>query len=244
LPTREPGIRFVLLRPRNAENLGAAARALKNFGLSDWAWVQPSPEVAAALGPARRLAVHAEELLDQAARPPSLAEAVADCAWVVGTSSRTVPGRRRLSPRGAAEEAVRRAAGATVAVVFGDERSGLTNAEVQRCHALSSVPADPAQPSLNLAQAVLLYAYELRLARLAAQPPPRAPAAAPASDQELETLRRSLEALLERGRFLVHPGRHAVRDLMTPLLRSSLSRKEARLWVAALAKVTRTLGEG
>ncbi|HEY8208340.1 MAG TPA: RNA methyltransferase [Myxococcaceae bacterium] len=233
-------MRFVLLRPRNAGNLGAAARALKNFGLSDWAWVSPSPALEEA--EARKLAVHAEELLDAAARRPSLAEAVADCAWVVGTSSRAVPGRRRLSPRDAAEEAFRRASSGTVAVVFGDERSGLTNAEVQRCHALSSVPTDGAQPSLNLAQAVLLYAYEVRLAALSAAPPPRAPRAQPASDAELERVRLALSSLLERGGFLVHPGRHAVRDLMTPLIRSAMSQREARLWTAALSRVARSLG--
>ncbi|HZN91714.1 MAG TPA: TrmH family RNA methyltransferase [Myxococcales bacterium] len=241
MPPGSSPIRFVLLRPRSAENLGAAARALKNFGLSDWSWVAPSGE-AEDPGPARRLAVHAGDLLDAAARPASLAEAIADCAWVVGTSSRTVPGRRRLSPHEAAREAVRRAATGAVAVVFGDERSGLTNAEVQRCHALSSVPTCGEQPSLNLAQAVLLYAYEVRLARLSASPPPRAPPAAPATDADLEQLRGALLALLERGGFLVHPGRHAVRDLMTPLLRSALSRKEARLWMAALSKVARSLG--
>lgn len=238
MPPPSGAIRFVLLRPRSAENLGAAARALKNFGLSDWAWVAPEVE---ALGPAHKLAVHAGDLLERAARPASLAEAIADCAWVVGTSSRTVPGRRRLSPRHAAEEAVRRAASGKVAVVFGDERSGLTNAEVQRCHALSAVPTDPAQPSINLAQAVLLYAYELKVAQLSASPPPRPPPAEPASDAELERLRGALEALLSRGGFLVHPDRHAVRDLMTPLLRSALSRKEARLWMAALSSVAKRL---
>jgi TrmH family RNA methyltransferase len=235
-------VRFVLLRPRNGGNLGAAARALKNFGLSDWAWVAPSP--ALELAEARKLAVHADDVLDAAARRGSLAEAVADCAWVVGTSSRAVPGRRRLAPRDAAEEALKRAAsGGAVAVVFGDERSGLTNAEVQRCHALSSVPTADAQPSINLAQAVLLYAYEVRLAALAAEPPPRAPRAEPASDAELERLRDALADLLRRGGFLVHPGRHAVRDLMTPLVRASLSRKEARLWMAALSRVARSLAE-
>jgi len=232
-------VRFVLLRPRNGGNLGAAARALKNFGLSAWAWVAPSP--ALDLAEARKLAVHAGDVLESAARRDSLAQAVADCAWVVGTSSRAVPGRRRLAPRDAAEEAVRRAASGTVAVVFGDERSGLTNAEVQRCHALSSVPTADAQPSINLAQAVLLYAYEVRLAALAAEPTPRAPRAQLASDAELERLRGALADLLRRGGFLVHPDRHAVRDLMTPLIRSGLSRKEARLWMAALSRIARSL---
>src|SRR5512138_3006062 len=116
--------RIVLVRPRNPENLGAVARALRNFGLEDWA--------IAALGThdfeaARRVAVHAEDLLDRPRVVPTLADAVADCAWVVGTSSRRVRGKRRLSPPEVAREALARAAEGRTAIVFGDERSGLTN---------------------------------------------------------------------------------------------------------------------
>ena len=114
----------------------------------------------------------------------TLEEAVADCVWVVGTSSRRVEGKRRLSPRQVAPEAVERAAGGPVAIVFGDERSGMTNEEVWRCHDLSSVPTAPEQPSINLAQAVLLYAYELRVAALdrpegPSTPPPSPPPTRP-----------------------------------------------------------------
>jgi TrmH family RNA methyltransferase len=229
-------IRLVLVRPRNAENLGAAARAMANFGLRDWVWVAPAVED---LGPARRLAVHAGERLESARRAETLGEAVADCAWVVGTSSRRVEGKRRISPRALAAEAVERARDGTVAIVFGDERSGLTNEEIRRCHDLSAVPASDDQPSLNLAQAILLYAYEVRMAALAARPPPQqaAPRAAPATDEDLERVRDALTAALRRGKFLVHPDRHAVRDLMAPLIRAKLGRQEARLWLAALAAI-------
>lgn len=231
-------IRLVLVRPRNPENLGAAARAMANFGLSDWAWVAPD---VADLAPARRLAVHAGERLESAHRVESLGDAVADCAWVVGTSSRRVAGKRRIAPRELAAEAVERSRGGRVAIVFGDERSGLTNEEIRRCHDLSAVPTSEEQPSLNLAQAILLYAYELRMAALAARPPPRQPAprAAPATDDEVERVRNALTEMLRRGKFLVHPDRHAVRDLMAPLIRAQPGRKEARLWLAALAAVAR-----
>ncbi len=155
--------RIVLLRPRNPENLGAVARAMKNLGLDDWA--------IAALGThdfegARRVAVHAEELLDRPRVVLTLDEAVADCAWVVGTSSRRVRGKRSLSPTEVAREARARAAEGETAIVFGDERSGLTNVELDRCHDLSVIPTAGAQPSMNLAHAVVVYGWELRRARL------------------------------------------------------------------------------
>jgi tRNA/rRNA methyltransferase/tRNA (cytidine32/uridine32-2'-O)-methyltransferase len=229
-------IRIVLLRPRVAENVGAAARAMKNFGFTDWAWVQPAFED---LEPARRLAVHAEELLETARRPSTLDEAISDCVWVVGTSSRHVRGKRRLGPRETAMELVERSGDGPVALVFGDERSGMTNEEVDRCHDLSSIAAEDAQPSLNLAQAVLLYAHEVHQARRALHPPPPPALPVAASDAELvgleETLRR---ALRERG-FLQEEERHAIRDLMSPLVRSRLARREVRLWRAALESLAR-----
>ncbi|MBZ4417215.1 RNA methyltransferase [Myxococcus sp. RHSTA-1-4] len=236
-------VRFVLMRPRNAENLGAAARALKNCGLSDWVWVTPEVED---LGPARRLAVHAEDVLDAARRASTLEEAVADCVWVVGTSSRKVEGKRRLSPRAVGEELVARAPQGPVALVFGDERSGLTNAEVERCHDLSAVPTAPEQPSINLAQAVLLYAYEVRVATLAASAPPPGPLPAAATDAELAQVESALDTMLGAGGFLVdeQPGRTALRDLFAPLRRSRLTRKEARLWLAALHTVRKKLTSG
>src|SRR5512133_2750429 len=144
-------VRLVLLRPRIPENLGAVARVMKNFGLDDWAIASLGTHDFAT---ARRVAVHAEDLLDRPQVVRTLDEAVADCAWVVGTSSRRVRGKRRPAPAEVAREAWARAADGPTAMVFGDERGGLTNGEVHRCHGRSGIPADEAQPSLNLAQAV------------------------------------------------------------------------------------------
>lgn len=235
-----PPIRIVLLRPRNPENLGAVARALKNFGLSDWAVVSLGTHDFAA---ARRVAVHAEELLDRPRVCATLDEAVGDCAWVVGTSSRRVPGRPRLAPAEVAREALARAPGRT-AIVFGDERSGLTNAEVLRCHDLSAVPTDAAQPSLNLAQAVLVYCYALGEAARSAGPRPPPPRAAPAEDADLRALEEALRHTLRAGRFLVGPERGAVRALADTLRRARLTRREARLWQAALRSLLRRFGPG
>src|SRR5262249_42779193 len=96
----------------------------------------------------------------------SLDAAVADCVWVIGTTSRRVPGKRRINPRQAATQIVSRSVYGPVAIVFGDERNGMSNAELRRCNALSAPPTSPLQPSINLAQAVLLYAYEMRMASL------------------------------------------------------------------------------
>jgi tRNA/rRNA methyltransferase len=229
-------VRLVLLRPRNPENLGAVARAMKNFGLADWAIAELGTHDFAT---ARRVAVHAEELLDRPRVVRTLDEAVADCAWVVGTSSRALRGKRRLAPAEVAREAFARAGEGRIAIVFGDERSGLTNAELHRCHDLSAVPTDEAQPSINLAQAVLLYAYELRRAALEAAGSAR-PAAAGATDAELSAVETALREALRESGFLAGPERHAVRDLLATLRRGRLSRREARLWLAALRTMGRT----
>jgi tRNA/rRNA methyltransferase len=228
-------VRIVLVRPRNPENLGAVARAMANFELDDWAIVALGTHDFAT---ARRVAVHAEAILDRPRLCQTLDEAVADCAWVVGTSGQSVRGRKPLRPEEVAREAAVRAPG-TTAIVFGEERSGLTAAELARCHALSAVPTGAAQPSLNLAQAVLLYAYEARRAALG--PPAPRPAGKAASDGELAGVEGALRDLLRAGRFLAGPERHAVRDLAAVLRRGRPTPKEARLWVAALRAVGRRL---
>ena len=210
------------------------ARAMKNMGLPDWAIVELGTHNLAA---SRRVAVHAEDLLERPLLARTLDEVVADCTWVVGTSSRRFRGRRTLSPPEVAREALRRAPGRT-AIVFGEERSGLTRAEARRCHDLSSIPAGPEQPSLNLAQAVLLYAWELRRAALE-DPPPLGPTRREAAvDADLASLESLLRDVLRGSGFITGPERHAVRDLAGVLRRARLSRREVRLWTAAL----RTLG--
>lgn len=150
-------IRFVLVHPRTPENLGAAARALKNFDQTEWTWVRPpwSPDDARA----RTLAVAAEDVLASARLATSLEEAVADCSWIVGTSGRSRLRPPPLDPEAFAAEAARRPG--RVALVFGDERTGLRREEFARCHALTRIPSDTRQPSLNLSQAVCVYAYAL-----------------------------------------------------------------------------------
>jgi tRNA/rRNA methyltransferase/tRNA (cytidine32/uridine32-2'-O)-methyltransferase len=230
-------IRVVLVRPHRAENVGAAARALKNFGLSDWAWVNPRLDD---MEPAFRLAVNAGDLLDSVRVCQSLDEATADCIWIVGTSSRHVVGQRRIDPHEAARRLVERAAQGPAALVFGDERNGLSNLEVQRCHALSAAPTLEDQPSINLAQAVVLYSYEVRMAQLHARALPRAPRPVLATHAEMQLLETKLRDVLQRSHFLADAERHAVRDLVASLQRGGLTRKEFRLWLAALHTLERS----
>jgi tRNA (cytidine32/uridine32-2'-O)-methyltransferase len=143
---------------------------------------------------ARALAYGAWDLLDAATRHDTLQEATGLSTLVVGTSGRADPAA--WSPRRLAQEGGARAGEGRVSLVFGPEASGLRNDELDLCHLVVHIPADPAQPSLNLAQAVLLLAYEIRLA--AAGPDP--PAAPLASAAEVEV------ALLELREGLVGIG--------------------------------------
>jgi len=227
--------RFVLVRPRIPENVGAAARVLRNFGHADWVLVDPER---LDLDVARRMAVGAEDLLDGVRVAPSLDLAVSDCAWVVGTESRRLRGRPPLEPEALAATARENAPRGTTALVFGGERDGLRAGELARCDALSRIPSRAPQPSLNLAQAVAVYAFALRPVAREAAPPPGAPAAV-ADDAEMLRVEGSLREALAAGGFIRGPERHAVRDLSRTLRRARLTRKESRLWIAALRRVAR-----
>ena len=161
-------IRVVLVNTSHAGNIGGAARAMKNMGLSRLILVDPedfpSPNaVARASG--------ATDILDSARVVATLEEALAGCSLVLGTSARD----RRipwplLDPRECASVSVEQSAGGgEVALVFGREYAGLTNEELQRCQYHVHIPSDPQFSSLNLAAAVQVLTYEVRMAWLAAE---------------------------------------------------------------------------
>jgi len=154
-----PPIRIVLCRPSHPGNIGAAARAMKAMGLSDLRLVQPerfpAPE-------AQWMATNAVDVLEAAKVHATLHEAIADCVAAFALSARS----REWSPqvldvRSAAARAVEM--DAPVAFVFGHEAAGLTNDEVFACQYLVHIPANPQFSSLNLAQAVQVVAYEVRM---------------------------------------------------------------------------------
>jgi TrmH family RNA methyltransferase len=229
-------IHIVLVRTRNPMNLGAVARAMKNFGLARLTLVDPLTED---LQTARAVAVHAEDLLERMQTAPSLVAAIADARWVVGTSQRGLAGQRALPPPALAREAAARTHEGEVALVFGDEQSGLSNAELLACHDVSSIPASAEQGSLNLAQAVVVYAHQLAAEAGSSDPTPRAPRAA---ERELAEVERALRQLLEAAAFADpdRPG-HGVAELAHTLRRAALTPAEARLWQAVLHRAKRRL---
>ena len=162
-------VRFILVEPSHPGNIGATARAMKTMGFHELVLVDPACEVD---GQARARSAGALDVLADARLCASLDEAVADCGYIIGASAR----RRRLNwpeltPRECAASVAGRPVDEPVALLFGPERAGLTNAELDLCSALVYIPSNPEYNSLNLASAVQLIAYELRLA-LADEPPP------------------------------------------------------------------------
>jgi TrmH family RNA methyltransferase len=157
-------VRIVLINTTHPGNIGATARAMKVMGLHDLHLVTPK------LFPhadATALASGADDLLQRASVHPSLDSALSGCGLVLGTSARlrslAMP---QLDARAAAQRAFAEAERHDVALLFGRERYGLTNDEMQCCHALVNIRANPEYPSLNLAQAVQILAYELRMVAL------------------------------------------------------------------------------
>ncbi len=158
----------VLAGTQHPGNIGSAARALLTMGITGLRLVRPHrfPDEQATA-----LASGAASMLERAEVFDSLDAAVEDCAWVVGTSSRPrYLGDEPLTPDAAAPALIAAAQEARVALVFGCERTGLTNQELDRCHRLTMIPANPDYCSLNLAAAVQVYAWELRKAAIAVVP--------------------------------------------------------------------------
>ena len=151
-------IRIVLVEPQVPGNVGAAARAIKNMGLTKLVLVKPwfynHPQ-------ARYMAHGSEDILDSAVVTDTLAEAVADSVLVAGTSRRKRRSTPFMNPRQAAGEILANTFAGPVSVIFGREDKGLTNEELRCCQILISIPSASAQPSLNLSQAVMVVAYEL-----------------------------------------------------------------------------------
>ncbi len=153
---------FVLFRPKLGGNVGAAARALKNMGFADLRMAAPGNLNRRA---AAAMAVHAGDVLAAASTWPDLGAAVEDCTITVGTTCRTGLYRSGAQPlREAAAELAALATTNRIAIIFGPEDRGLTNRELKRCHRLVTIPTAPDYPSLNLAQAVVVVAYELMMA--------------------------------------------------------------------------------
>jgi len=159
-------ITIVLVRPQYAGNIGAVCRAMKNMGLTRLNLVSPEQDPLSA--EARMMATSAKDILQKAKIFSSLEDALQGFRWIAGTSARKGINRGPfISPREICPEIIQHARSIPVAVLFGPEDRGLTNRELDPCHALISIPTHPGLSSLNLAQAVILLSYELYLASLA-----------------------------------------------------------------------------
>ena len=238
-------LRIVLVGTQHPGNIGSAARAMKTMGLSKLVLVAPEK---APDRDTHAMAAGADDLIEAALVFATLAEAVADCRWVLGCTARS---RRiqleQMHPRDAAGRAVLAAAGGPVALVFGRERTGLDNEELQLCHAAVHIPSDPAFSSLNLAAAVQVLSYELRCALLGDAGNGEGsggrtlpPGEHVASHAELEGLFGQLAEALDQIDF--HKGRapaSAMRKLRRLYLRANLDSAEVRLLRGVLADTQR-----
>ncbi len=226
-------VECVLVRPRRAGNVAAACRALKNMGFRSL-WLVGQEGDAPWQDEARALAYGAWDVLDAARRVGGLAPAVREATHVVGCTGRDDV--QALSPRSMAARAAQGTLGSRIALVFGPEPSGLTSAELALCHSLVHIPTDASHPSLNLAQAVLVMAYELHLA-LAGKADPTPTSAEPettagAIEDALGELR---EALLAIGYLNPQNPDHILAELRALLVRGRPSARDLSL-VRGLAR--------
>ncbi|MFS0735713.1 RNA methyltransferase [Sphingomonas sp. 1P06PA] len=217
---------IVLVRPQLGENIGKAARAMLNFGLTELRLVAPrdgwpNPDA----GPA---ASGADRVLADAALFPDLAAAVADCTHIYAT---TVRRRGVTKPVVTPEQAARaiHAGPGRSALLFGPERSGLATEDVALARTIVTVPINPEFGSLNLAQAVILLAYEWSKGVALAQPP-LIPAEPPATQFELDGMIDQFDTMLDAAGYYFPPDRKPVtrRMIRTLLTRPAWTAQEVR----------------
>ena len=238
--------RIVLVRPHYAGNLGSAARAMRNFGLSDLVLVAPYCSTDDL--EARRLATHGLSVLDAARVVPDIGAALSDCVFTLATSALTAGVIRRGmigTPTELSPQLLAAAERGPVAIVFGPEPHGLSNEEIGRCHGMIHIPVDTEYPALNLAQAVTICCYELRKTwsanvNASRQEPVPGPLVAPHEDLErmFNHLREAFQAVGflfgDRQESLMHAMRQLVgRALPTPQeVRMLHGLARQLLWVA------------
>jgi tRNA/rRNA methyltransferase len=214
----------VLVEPQLGENIGAAARAMANFGLSQLRLINPRqgwPN-----DKARMMATGAARVLDAAVLYPTLAAAIADCSFVLATTARAHDQAKPVvGPAEAASlMAPKIGAGENVAILFGRERNGLENDEVALADAIVTLPVNPGFASLNLAQAVIIVAYEwFKLARAGTLPFAMPKKSAPAPKQQLVAFFETVERELEKVEFFRPPDK---RETMQINLRNIFNRMQ------------------
>ncbi|WP_244815723.1 RNA methyltransferase [Caballeronia sp. Lep1P3] len=224
--------RFILVEPSHPGNVGAAARALKTMGFARLVLVAPRVADVKNEPEAIAMASGADDVLASAHVVDTLADALVGVRWSAALTARMREyGPPQMPPRAVGERARESVRHGDIALVFGNERTGLSNADVERCSALAHIPANPAYSSLNLAQAVQVLAYELRLAFQEAAPElSLVETAAHASSDEIEGMYAHFEEALVALGFLdpAHPKKlmSRVRRLFA---RTALEREEVNI---------------
>jgi len=221
--------RIVLVEPSGALNLGAIARAMKNMALHELVLVNPhcDPHAPAA----QRMAVHASDILAQARQATSLPQALQGCQRAIATTARP---RQFHAPLESPREALPWLLEAPSALVFGPEERGLSNAELNCAQRFVAIPSSPDYPSLNLAAAVTVCAYELYQARRSPAPAARDAIPAPQGEaaplEELEAYYQHLESvLLQIGHLAPHTAPARMLKLRRLYNRARLTREELAL---------------
>ena len=233
-------IRIVLIETSHSGNIGSAARAMKTMGLTDLVLVAPKQGID---DQAIALAAGAEDVVKSAVVVNTFSEAVADCSLVIGTSARLRHLQNSLiEPRECSEKAIHHAINGKVAIVFGRERVGLTNEELLKCHYHVAIPANPDYASLNLAMAVQLISYEIRMAYLATTTEVKAisvNADIYPSMQELEYFYHHTEQLYQSLGFIQNQG--VMQKLRRLYGRAELEKTELNILLGMLSAVRKKL---
>ncbi|MDH3430258.1 MAG: RNA methyltransferase [Gammaproteobacteria bacterium] len=234
-------IRIVLVGTTHPGNIGACARAMKNMGLSDLALVDP---LSFPHDEATARASGAVDVLQNATVVDSLEKAIADCVFVAGASARarsiTWPS---MDVRDCAARLMLESQQGSVAAVFGPERSGLSNAHLDHCDTLLTIPTDPRFSSLNLAMAVQVLTYELYTIRANIRPSGYEPDAPLATSGELEHFYAHLGQVLTDAHFLDPENpRHLMRRLRRLFIRARPDQNELNILRGILTAVDRKDG--
>lgn len=230
--------RIILVRPRDPNNIGAAARAMKNFGLRDLVVVSPHPPVWAEV----KSAVGAADIIARARVVATIAEAVADCTRVVGTGDHTRFKKQQTIFTPVMLREAMTAGTVRTGLLFGPEKNGLTNEDLSFCHQVVSIPTAPGCPSMNLGQAVAICCYELTREQASEDLPSAAREIDAASAGEIEELLRlAVEAMLVAEYLNSQNAPAKTEEFRQILLRLQLTRREVNLFRGVMRQLERKL---
>ena len=232
-------ITIVLVEPQGPLNVGSVARAMKNFGLSRLTLVG---SMDLTQDECRMMASRSQEILENAAQVATLADALRDQAFVIGTTARSRHRQRCVAPRPAAQEMIEIAHHGRVALLFGREDHGLSKAELAACHRVISIPTHGERMSLNLSQAVLLIAHEL----FSVSPEPAATADADDGNlivgEQWRRLYEDMVACCESTGYLHEGTREAIEQSFTRLLRlGPIQTRDARHLFGLVRRVEKVM---